>query len=100
MKSLCAALIVAIATHCLAAPSIAAAQAQHPTGTDTQRAAMTALNWMDGEWRGTATAMVGRGETKTMPHTERIGRALGGSIRVIEGTSYNPDGTTAFKAFP
>lgn len=86
---------------CLAAaqPVAAVAQAQYPTGTETQRQAMQVLAWMDGEWRGTATAMVGRGETKTLPHTERIGLMVGGSIRVIEGRSFNPDGTTAFNAF-
>lgn len=94
MRALVPSLVLAIT-----APAVASAQAQNPLGAETQRQAMQALSWMDGEWRGTATAMVGRGETKTMPHTERIGLTLGGSIRVIEGKSYNPDGTTAFNAF-
>lgn len=95
-------MIRALAFSCVlmfAAPAVVSAQAQHPLGTDTQRQAMQALAWMDGEWRGTATARVGRDETRTLPHTERIGLTLGGSIRVIEGKSYNPDGTTAFNAF-
>jgi hypothetical protein len=83
----------------LAAPAVVSAQAQHPRGADTQRQAMQILSWMDGEWRGTATTRVGHDETRTMPHTERIGLMPGGSVRVIEGKSYNPDGTTDFDAF-
>lgn len=82
----------------MAAPVAASAQAQYPEGTETQRAAMQALSWLDGEWRGTATAKTGRETTVTMPHTERIGTAVGGSVRLIEGRSYNADGTTAFNA--
>lgn len=80
-------------------PAAALAQAQHPTGTEEQREAMKRLAWMDGEWRGTATAMTGPGQTRTMPHTERIGTLLGGSIRVVEGHSYAEDGSTLFNAF-
>ncbi|MGA0544504.1 DUF1579 domain-containing protein [Brevundimonas sp. VNH65] len=83
----------------LAAPASALAQAQHPMGTDEQREAMKTLAWMDGEWRGTATAMTGPGQSRTMPHTERIGTMLGGSLRVIEGRSHNDDGSTLFNAF-
>lgn len=81
------------------ATSAAAQAAQLPAGTEAQRQAMQAFSWMDGEWRGTAEAMVGPGQTRTVAHTERIGPMLGGSIKVIEGRSYNPDGSVAFNAF-
>ncbi len=82
----------------VAAPSVASAQQNLPAGTPEQRAAMQAVSWLDGEWRGTAV-MTTRAGTQTLRHTERIGTVLGGSVRVIEGHSYNPDGTTAFNAF-
>ena len=34
-----------------------------------------------------------------MTHTERIGPFLGGSVKVIEGKSYEPDGRVGFNAF-
>ncbi|MGV8929889.1 MAG: DUF1579 domain-containing protein [Brevundimonas sp.] len=75
------------------------AQAINPTGTAEQRAAMQALSWMDGEWVGEATVAMGPGPAIAHPHTERIGPMLGGSIKVIEGRSANPDGTAGFNAF-
>lgn len=87
----------------VAAPTViatpAAGQALHPQGTEAQRKAMEAFAWMDGEWRGTAEAMTGPGQTHTVVHTERIGPMLGGSIKIIEGRSYNADGSVAFNAF-
>src|SRR5690606_9193543 len=83
----------------LSIPGAASAQAQQPAGTAEQRQAMQTLAWMDGEWVGEATISMGPGRTSTLPHTERIGPMLGGSIRVIEGRSVNPDGSAAFNAF-
>lgn len=83
----------------LAAPAAVSAQAVFPAGSQEQRDAMQRLAWMDGEWVGEATIFMGPGRTSTHPHTERIGPMLGGSIRVIEGRSVNPDGTAAFNAF-
>lgn len=87
------------AAFALSMAGAAAAQAQLPSGSEAQRQAMQTLSWMDGEWVGEAKVSMGPGRTSTLPHTERIGPMLGGSIRVIEGRSVNPDGSAAFNAF-
>jgi hypothetical protein len=62
-----------------------------------QREGMKKLSFLDGVWRGPATAM-----TPTGPHnivqTERIGSFLDGSVKVIEGRGYEPNGTVSFNA--
>jgi hypothetical protein len=76
----------------------AAAQTTDTAALAAQRQAMARLAWMDGIWRGPATT-----QTQSGPHsvtqTERIGPLLGGTIRVMEGRSYNADGSTGFNAF-
>jgi len=61
-----------------------------------QREAMKALAFMDGAWRG-------RARTDAMPagfiHTERVGPLLDGTVRLVEGRSYDEKGTTRFNAF-
>lgn len=61
-----------------------------------QREAMKALSFMDGAWRGHA-------QTDRFPagftHTERVGPLLDGTIRVVEGRSYDESGATRFNAF-
>ena len=60
---------------------------------------MQTLSWMDGEWVGETTVLMGPG-AGTHPHSERIGPMLGGSIKVIEGRSASgPDGVPGFNAF-
>ena len=76
----------------------AAAQMADPAMLEAERAAMAKLGWMDGTWRGPATTMTPGGEHK-VTQTERIGTMLGGTIRVMEGKGFNPDGTTGFNAF-
>ena len=76
----------------------AAAQVADPATLDAQRAAIAKLSWMDGTWRGPAATMTSTGEHK-VTQTERIGTMLGGTIRVMEGKGFNPDGTTGFNAF-
>lgn len=63
-----------------------------------QSAAMAKLAWMDGIWRGPANTITPTG-LHGVTQTERIGPMLGGSVKVIEGRGYNPDGTTGFNAF-
>jgi hypothetical protein len=92
-------LAVLAAGFALSTAGAASAQAVFPEGSAEQRQAMQALSWMDGEWVGEAKISMGPGRTVTHPHTERIGPMLGGSIRVIEGRSVNPDGSAAFNAF-
>ena len=61
-----------------------------------QREAMKALAFMDGAWRGKAV-------TDRLPdgfvHTERSGSLLDGTVRLVEGRSYDEKGGTRFNAF-
>ena len=64
-----------------------------------QREAMQRLAFMDGVWRGPAWTILPSGEKHTVTQTERIGPFLDGSVKVMEGRAYNPDGTVPFNAF-
>jgi len=63
-----------------------------------QREAMAPLAAMDGVWRGTAWTITQSGR-RELVHTERVGPFLGGSVKVMEGRAYNPDGSVGFNAF-
>lgn len=77
----------------------AAAQPPSPHALEAaQREAMAKLPGMDGIWRGTAWTTTPAGRHDVV-HTERIGPFLGGTIKVIEGRAYNPDGSVGFNAF-
>ena len=64
-----------------------------------QREAMKAFAKMDGVWRGPAWTILPSGEKHNVTQTERIGPLLDGSIKLVEGRSYEPDGRTGFNAF-
>lgn len=64
-----------------------------------QQEAMLKLSFMDGIWRGTAWTVSPSGEKHTITQTERIGPFLDGSVKVIEGRGYDPDGKLSFNAF-
>jgi hypothetical protein len=64
-----------------------------------QREALAALSFLDGVWRGPATTTLSQGETHAITQTERVGPFLDGSVRVIEGRGYEPDGKVSFNAF-
>jgi len=64
-----------------------------------QQEALTRLAFMDGVWRGTAWTLLPSGEKHTITQTERIGPFLDGSVKVIEGRGYDPDGKVTFNAF-
>ncbi len=64
-----------------------------------QREAMAPLAYMDGVWRGTAWTILPSGQKHTITQTERIGPFLDGSVKVIEGRGYEPDGKVSFNAF-
>lgn len=64
-----------------------------------QREAMVPLAFMDGVWRGPAWVILPSGEKHTITQTERIGPFLDGSVKVIEGRGYDPDGKVTFNAF-
>jgi hypothetical protein len=64
-----------------------------------QREGMQRLSIMDGVWRGPAWTILASGEKHTITQTERIGPFLDGSVKVIEGRGYDPDGKVTFNAF-
>jgi hypothetical protein len=64
-----------------------------------QRGAMRRLSVMDGVWRGHAWTVLPSGEKHDITQTERIGPFLDGSVKVIEGRGYGPDGRVTFNAF-
>lgn len=76
----------------------AAAQAPNAAMLAEQTKAMAALSFLDGEWAGPAAAHGGGGIIK-MTQTERSGPLLGGTIRLVEGRSYDAAGRTLFNAF-
>jgi len=84
-------------------PALAAAQT--PPGSDpvaliaAQRDAMKPLAFMDGVWRGSAWMILPSGQKHTITQTERIGPFLDGSVKVVEGRGYEPDGRVSFNAF-
>ena len=89
---------LAFAAVLLAVPVAAQAQmASPPNGSEAQRAAISRLDMLDGEWRGEAVIHGPEGTT-TLTQTERVGSMLGGSIKVIEGRGYGADGATEFNA--
>ena len=76
--------------------------AQQPPDTATllksERAAMAPLAMMDGVWRGSAWMLTPSGDKHTITQTERVGPFLEGSVKVMEGRGYEPDGTVSFNA--
>jgi hypothetical protein len=60
---------------------------------------MGKLSYMDGVWRGDAWTILQSGEKHAITQTERIGPFLDGSVKVIEGRGYDPDGKLTFNAF-
>ncbi|MFL5383523.1 MAG: DUF1579 domain-containing protein [Longimicrobiaceae bacterium] len=93
-------LVLALLAAAGGAASPAAAQGQDPAALlAAQRAAMAPLAVMDGVWRGPAWTILQSGQRHEITQTERIGPFLGGSVKVIEGRGYDPDGTVTFNAF-
>ena len=82
------------------ANSIAFAQAPDSAALLTaQRDALAAFSRLDGVWRGPAWTILPSGEKHHITQTERIGPLLDGTIKLIEGRGYDPDGRTTFNAF-
>lgn len=63
-----------------------------------QKVAIDKLNYMNGTWVGEAWTRMRDGTVHKVTHTERIGPLLGGTVKVIEGHSYRPDGSDGFNA--
>ena len=64
-----------------------------------QREAMAELKKIDGVWRGPAWVIQANGEKREFVQAERIGPFLDGSVKVMEGRGYGPDGKVQFNAF-
>ena len=92
------ALALVLTLSAAAAPALAQGPPDPGDRIVKQQAAMKALSWMDGVWRGTAVTTRPGGAKITVTQTERSGPLLGGSVHVVEGRGYNADGTTGFNA--
>jgi hypothetical protein len=87
-------------TTLLAVPRILAQGPPDPAITiAAQRDALKVFAPLDGVWRGPAWTLLSSGQKHTVTQTERIGPFLDGSVRVVEGRSYDPDGRVTFNAF-
>jgi hypothetical protein len=75
-----------------------AAQVADTNAIAAQKTALDKFAWMDGTWRGPAVTK-GPGGEHRVTQTERIGPMLGGTLRVVEGKGFNPDGSVGFNAF-
>ena len=92
-------LFLAGALLCLGAVPAAAQERPDPAALQSaQRQAMDKIKRLDGAWRGTAWTLLPTGRHQ-VTHTERVGPFLGGTIKLIEGRAYNPDGSVGFNAF-
>jgi hypothetical protein len=94
-------LYLVVAVLALGSTSTALAQGRPDSAAliAAQREAMKALAFMDGAWRGPAWTLLPSGTKHEITQTERIGPMLDGSIKVIEGKGYEPDGRPSFNAF-
>lgn len=63
-----------------------------------QREAMAEFKRMDGVWRGPAWILQANGEKREFIQAERIGPFLDGSVKMMEGRGYAPDGRVTFNA--
>ena len=64
-----------------------------------QKEAMKAFSAMNGVWRGPAWTIIPGGKKLELTQTERAGPMLDGTLKVVEGRGYLPDGTLGFNAF-
>jgi hypothetical protein len=87
-----------VACALLVATSAAAQQPDPKALLDAQREAMKALSFMDGVWRGPAWSITQNGR-HDITQTERMGPMLDGTLKVLEGRGYEPDGKLEFNAF-
>jgi hypothetical protein len=80
--------------------SAASAQGRPDPGAvmAAQKDALARLALMDGAWRGEAWTLLPSGEKHEFVQTERVGPALEGSLKVIQGRAYEKDGAVGFGA--
>lgn len=92
-------LISAFLVGSLLCVSVAAQERADPAAlAAAQSEAMKSFAFMDGVWRGSAWTILPNGKKHEITQTERIGPFLGGSVKVIEGRGYEPDGAVGFNA--
>jgi hypothetical protein len=100
MKKLPLIIPFALAFGCWGATACAGEQ---PPATQTliaaQKAAMAKVSMLDGQWRGPASMTLPDGTAHKFTQTERIGPMQDGSLRVIEGRSYDDNRRIVFNAF-
>src|SRR5512132_737806 len=94
-----AALVLLALVAGFASPAFAQGRPDPATLIAAQKEAMAAFSAMDGVWRGPAWTILQNGEKHHITQTERIGPFLDGSVKVIEGRGYDPDGRVTFNAF-
>jgi hypothetical protein len=99
MQSLRTLLTTSLLCMALAAPAHAAGDPRSAELLAAQARAMAPLSIFDGLWRGPATVTLPDGKTLQLTQTERVGSMLGGTLKVIEGRGYLPDGSAGFNAF-
>ena len=87
-----------LALFALGAASPAPAQHADPAVMAAHRTALQRLDWMNGVWRGEAVVTTPSGVLR-LTQTERVGSMLEGTVKVIEGKGFFPDGRAAFNAF-
>jgi hypothetical protein len=76
------------------------ARTSQPDSTHCGTASTPCSGWRTWtEWRGPGWTILPSGEKHTFTQTERIGPFLDGSVKVIEGRGYDPDGKVTFNAF-
>lgn len=73
-------------------PSILRAQSSFDTLLAPHRAAMASLMVLDGVWRGDGWTILPSGEKATFRQTIRVGSTSQGTLKVIEGRSFNTEG--------
>lgn len=64
----------------------------------SQHEAMASLSFLDGIWKGPAWILLPSGEKQSLTQTERVGSFLEGTVKVVEGRGYQPDGSVGFNA--
>jgi hypothetical protein len=82
-----------------ALPALGQARPDPEALLKAQREAMARLESMNGVWRGPAWTILPNGDRHDIVQTERIGPFLDGSVKVIEGRGYDPNGKLTFNAF-
>lgn len=63
-----------------------------------QQHALLRFSFLDGVWSGQAVTVMPNGKRQSIAQTERISPFLQGSVKLIEGHSYHPDGKARYAA--